>query len=388
MSPMKINKLSFGILALLLASIWMAPVFAEKEDADAKEKLDVINSKIEKNKKVIGEKLKERKETRVKLGALSRQLKYTTYQLKKAKNDLQVTQVKKEKTQEKLTVVAHNFVDKQSRFEERMRQIHKNKNLGFMDFLFSSPDLLSAMESEYFFNKLLRADVGLITDMRTEQNQLSKQKTVLEGQTKQISVLKEQITKKETQISQQEVEKRNELISLEAQIRHIEQQNRELEESSQELTSFILKGSKGNTQFYGSGSFVRPVDGWVSSPFGTRMHPIFKRRIKHNGIDFAAPSGCRIRAADTGVVIVAGEKPQYRGYGKVTVIDHGLRKDGRRLATVYAHQSRILVHEGQLVKQGSEIGWVGSTGYSTGPHLHFEVRENGVPVDPMRYIRR
>ena len=164
MSPMKINKLSFGILALLLASIWMAPVFAEKEDADAKEKLDVINSKIEKNKKVIGEKLKERKETRVKLGALSRQLKYTTYQLKKAKNDLQGTQVKKEKTQEKLTVVAHNFVDKQSRFEERMRQIHKNKNLGFMDFLFSSPDLLSAMESEYFFNK---NSVFFIDDKKT-----------------------------------------------------------------------------------------------------------------------------------------------------------------------------------------------------------------------------
>jgi murein DD-endopeptidase MepM/ murein hydrolase activator NlpD len=149
-----------------------------------------------------------------------------------------------------------------------------------------------------------------------------------------------------------------------------------------------MKGGKSSNQFYGSASFIRPVDGWISSSFGQRFHPIFKRWIKHNGMDFAAPSGHKIRAADSGVVIVAGEKPQYRGYGKVTVIDHGLRKDGKRIATVYAHQSRILVHEGQMVKQGMEIGWVGSTGYSTGPHLHFEVRENGAPVDPARYIRR
>ncbi|NBV41410.1 M23 family metallopeptidase, partial [bacterium] len=122
--------------------------------------------------------------------------------------------------------------------------------------------------------------------------------------------------------------------------------------------------------------------------FGYRIHPIFRRRIHHNGIDFAAPAGYRIRAAETGYVIVAGEKREYHGYGKVTVIDHGARhSDGKRISTVYAHQSRVLAKEGELVKQGEEIGWVGSTGYTTGPHLHFEVREDGVPVDPMRYLR-
>ena len=118
------------------------------------------------------------------------------------------------------------------------------------------------------------------------------------------------------------------------------------------------------------------------------MHPIFRRRIHHNGVDFGAPSGARIRAAESGYVIVAGEKSEYHGYGRITVIDHGRRKsDGKRISSVYAHQSRIFVKAGDLVKQGDEIGAVGSTGYATGPHLHFEVREDGVPVDPMRYLQ-
>ena len=84
----------------------------------------------------------------------------------------------------------------------------------------------------------------------------------------------------------------------------------------------------------------------------------------------------------------SGRKSQYRGYGKVTVIDHGRRKsDGKRMSTVYAHQSRIMVREGDFVKKGEDIGLVGATGYATGPHLHFEVRMDGIPVNPLRFLK-
>ena len=116
----------------------------------------------------------------------------------------------------------------------------------------------------------------------------------------------------------------------------------------------------------------------VSSTFGPRVHPIFGDVRMHNGVDFAAPSGTPIGAAAAGVVVVAG--PQ-GGYGNVVVIDHG-----NALATMYAHQSRIAVTVGQQVEAGETIGAVGSTGNSTGPHGHFEVRVHGVPVDPLAYL--
>jgi murein DD-endopeptidase MepM/ murein hydrolase activator NlpD len=109
-----------------------------------------------------------------------------------------------------------------------------------------------------------------------------------------------------------------------------------------------------------------------------RVHPILQTQRMHTGIDFGATTGTPIRAAADGVVVVAGERG---GYGNTVILDHG-----NALATLYAHQSRIAVAEGQSVAKGAIVGYVGSTGLATGPHLHFEVRVNGNPVDPMRYL--
>jgi murein DD-endopeptidase MepM/ murein hydrolase activator NlpD len=122
----------------------------------------------------------------------------------------------------------------------------------------------------------------------------------------------------------------------------------------------------------GSGRFIWPITGSLTSPFGPRSGRL------HAGIDIAAPTGTAIRAADTGQVVIAGWQG---GYGNYTCIRHT-----RTLSTCYAHQSRLLVQPGQTVFQGNVIGAVGSTGNSTGPHLHFEVRINGQPVDPMAYL--
>jgi murein DD-endopeptidase MepM/ murein hydrolase activator NlpD len=128
----------------------------------------------------------------------------------------------------------------------------------------------------------------------------------------------------------------------------------------------------------GSGRFQRPSGGRQSSGFGPRVHPIFGTTRMHTGLDFGAPAGSPIYAAESGVVVSAAPRG---GYGNATVIDHG-----GGVATLYAHQSRFGVSAGQRVQRGQVIGYVGSTGYSTGPHLHFEVRVNGSPVDPARYL--
>jgi murein DD-endopeptidase MepM/ murein hydrolase activator NlpD len=128
----------------------------------------------------------------------------------------------------------------------------------------------------------------------------------------------------------------------------------------------------------GTGRFIFPANAAISSGFGNRVHPILGYSRFHAGVDFSASYGSTIRAADSGRVIFSG---WYGGYGQAVVIDHG-----NGLSTLYAHASRLFVREGQTVEQGQPVATVGSTGLSTGPHLHFEVRRNGNPVNPMGYL--
>lgn len=126
------------------------------------------------------------------------------------------------------------------------------------------------------------------------------------------------------------------------------------------------------------GEFIRPVDASPGSPFGNRRHPVLGYVRLHAGVDFGAPSGAAIWAANGGTVIHAGTRG---GYGNTVMISHG-----NGITTLYAHMSSISVSNGQEVSQGQQVGRVGSTGLSTGPHLHFEVRVNGTPKNPMLYI--
>jgi murein DD-endopeptidase MepM/ murein hydrolase activator NlpD len=116
----------------------------------------------------------------------------------------------------------------------------------------------------------------------------------------------------------------------------------------------------------------------VVSDFGRRQDPIGGGNEYHTGIDIDGWKGERVYAADSGVVVYAGSKG---GYGNMVMIDHG-----SGLITLYAHLSSIVVRAGQKASKGSTIGYVGSSGYSTGSHLHFEVREDGVQVDPTNYL--
>ena len=148
----------------------------------------------------------------------------------------------------------------------------------------------------------------------------------------------------------------------------------------QQAASSTVEQVLANRPNRGTGSrhFLFPANGPISSPFGWRVHPIFHTRRLHTGIDIGASYGSPVRAGASGTVAVAGV---ISGYGNAIVIDHG-----GGIATLYGHLSRFGVRVGQSVTGGATIGAVGNTGNSTGPHLHFEVRVQGVPVDPMPYL--
>jgi murein DD-endopeptidase MepM/ murein hydrolase activator NlpD len=161
-----------------------------------------------------------------------------------------------------------------------------------------------------------------------------------------------------------------------AQAQH-DQAEAELQAESDRIASQLQAADGGPA--LGNGTFVRPVGGPISSPFGYRTDPITGATAFHSGVDFASPCGTPIKAAGTGIVLQAGFNAG--GYGNMTLINHGAG-----LSTLYGHQSSIIVSAGQSVTQGQVIGYVGSTGKSTGCHLHFEVRVNGNPVNPLGYL--
>jgi murein DD-endopeptidase MepM/ murein hydrolase activator NlpD len=164
---------------------------------------------------------------------------------------------------------------------------------------------------------------------------------------------------------------------FQAQVRALEQQSNAIAETLRQRPA--APGGDGPAAGRRAGGLVSPLPGEsIVSRFGPRVHPIYGDVRMHTGADMGGHTGQAIRAAADGVVVSAGSQG---GYGQATVIDHG-----NGMATLYAHQSQILVSEGQRVSQGALIGKVGCTGTCTGPHLHFEVRINGAPVDPARYL--
>jgi murein DD-endopeptidase MepM/ murein hydrolase activator NlpD len=169
------------------------------------------------------------------------------------------------------------------------------------------------------------------------------------------------------------------LVEVRSKVKDFEAQIASLKKESDAIAAALRARQRAQQKApTGKGVLAAPVPGVVTSTFGPRKHPIFGTTRNHTGVDFSATTGTPVKAAADGVVFVAGERG---GYGNTVIVDHG-----NTLATLYGHLSRIAVAEGTKVTRGQVVGYAGSTGYSTGPHLHFEVRVNGNPVDPLKYL--
>lgn len=198
----------------------------------------------------------------------------------------------------------------------------------------------------------------------------------LEGTAAQLESIKAELEVKRGRLALEYQRQASLLAEVEAQIHEFEGELTALEREEASIKAEIRAAAepKGTRP----GRLVRPVPGAISSAFGMRIHPVFGTLKMHNGVDMDADHGTRIRAAADGTVILVGVKG---GYGNTVMIDHG-----GGMVTLYAHQSKLGVSVGQKVKAGQTIGYIGSTGVSTGPHLHFEVRINASPVDPANYL--
>jgi murein DD-endopeptidase MepM/ murein hydrolase activator NlpD len=219
-----------------------------------------------------------------------------------------------------------------------------------------------------------RDDVAVaLAHTKAARRDMLRQAKIFAVRVHQARVLRDQLLASKGALVDAQNGKKADLATLSAEERADAGEIDSLQEVSAELAAKIQAAQSHSTvRHTGSGQLGWPVSAPITSPFGWRWGRM------HEGVDLGAAYGTPIAAAGSGTVIYAG---WLGGYGNLTVIDHG-----GGLATAYGHQSRIAVSVGQQVSRGEIIGYVGSTGHSTGPHLHFEVRVNGQPVDPLGYL--
>jgi murein DD-endopeptidase MepM/ murein hydrolase activator NlpD len=378
------------IILAVLASFLLTsllPLFAlidltGKQSLTVNEKKRILDD-INEQKSTLSEKIKQ---ARLKEAEASKTLRQIDHKLTDARKQVAVqsrylssNQEAWKKTKARLDELNDKKAIVEEKAKERVVAIYKKSQLRFIDSLIRSQSPTDYMDYLYFQRKVIDFDKKLLDTLKSQSEDIAKYGSSLEEETKRIEQIASKLKNIEEDIIYQQKKQKEILSKLRQETAMYESSERQLERESIKLVYKISELSTGkNDNPESTGSFSYPVRAPITSPFGPRRHPIFGVRSMHSGIDLAAPYGTPIKASEGGIVIYSG---WYGGYGKVVILDHA-----KGFSTLYAHLSSTKVGVGVRVKQGEVVGFEGSTGYATGPHLHFEVREQGKPKNPVIYL--
>lgn len=268
-------------------------------------------------------------------------------------------------------------------FKQVLRSMDETSASSYLELLLSSKSFSEFLVHLETINEITRHDTAIIDEMIRLKNEVEAAKAVIETRKQEQEGARAIASEQEAQLQSKLDEKQRLTKQLEADIENykkVYEKARQEEESLKASLSSELSKTTDAVKYTG-GKFCWPAPSYVriSSPYGYRNHPIYKVKKFHSGVDLAAPGGSNILAATDGTVKMAGWNG---GYGNCVVVDHG-----GGISTLYGHASKLLVSKGQKVKKGQVIAKVGTTGNSTGNHLHFEVLINGKTTDPMAYIK-
>ncbi|WP_296816642.1 murein hydrolase activator EnvC [uncultured Megasphaera sp.] len=388
------------VIPVVIAAL-LTPNFAVlAEDEDLQNQLsDVQNRMAQESEKkaqaeaVIGSVNDRLYTIQQQLEAAQRDYQAVANELKATEEKIAATQAELEKTRARLQV-------REGVFTKRVRDIYMHGQLSYLDVVLGAKDFSDFSNRLELLRRIIDADITLISDIRQERAAIEQAKQELETQRARQAQLRDQAAAKRDEIESRRKEQQAILYQAQNDKAMAEQAYNEYQQSSQAIAEMLRQraadraaqaaaaaaqassGGGGGSDYYqpvsGSGALIWPVNGVVTSPYGYRTHPIFGTTIYHSGIDIGVDYGTPVHAADGGVVVEAG---WISGYGYAVIIDHG-----NGLSTLYGHNQELAVSEGQSVSQGQVIAYAGSTGNSTGPHVHFEVRANGDPVDPSAYL--
>ena len=371
-----------AILILCLPFLLEAQA-AKKSHTTRTRQLKEIEAKSEYLRRKIQETREKEKIAIGKLTEIQRRLYSTQEKLRRNKFKLSTTQNNLENTEQKLVEVKQEYSTLRTDAEERIRQIYQGQRLRILEILLKTQNLTDFLDILYYQKLLVSQDKALLEKLERESKEVETYKDRLAKQKIKIASIVGEIEEQKSEIAKEHSSQTSLVNKLRTERATYEQAERQIERESQSLIAEINR-LVGHDYFSGpgvpgSGVFSYPIMGRLTSPFGLRRHPIFKVVSFHSGVDLAAPFGTPIMASDSGRVIFNG---WYGGYGKVVIVDHGMD-----YSTLYAHLSRTSASRGETISKGEIVGYEGQTGYSTGPHLHFEVRKYGRPQNPLNYLR-
>ena len=283
--------------------------------------------------------------------------------------------------QRQLSVSLQTYSISEFQAKNRIRQIYKKQRTGLFQLLLSTNDLNLFLDRIYYQNLIAKNDKYKLRYVREKARRIARLKFELQQQKLALASAMDSMRSQKQNIKSDINANQSMIEKLKSDRAAYERSERELARQSASLQRMIYHKT-GHSEVHVASGFIWPVHGMVTSPFGYRVHPIFHSRIFHSGLDIAAPYGTPVRASNSGRVLYSG---WYGGYGKVVIIDHG-RYNGVPTSTLYGHLSSYSVSAGDYVTRGQVVANEGTTGYSTGPHVHFEVRTNGQPSNPLSYI--
>lgn len=302
--------------------------------------------------------------------------KYEELQQKVAESEAQL-EVAKQKYESKLNLL-----------KKRMVAIYKNGETKYLDVLMNSKSIIDFVSKYYAVQKMAEIDAQTIAELKSQKLDLEKINNELEEDKAQMKLAKVEAEKQTVVLTNTRTVYENQKNSLSESEKQLNAQIETYKKQQEELENLIRYTISGSTYElkYSGGVMIWPTleSSYITSPYGSRLHPIQGVIKNHDGIDIGGKLGDPVYAAADGIVIYS----QYNtgGYGNMVMIDHGLNTNGVKIVTLYAHGNKLLKSVGETVKQGDIIMEMGSTGNSTGPHVHFEVRENGTHVDPKNYL--
>ncbi len=368
----------YSLTFALMASLYLSSVIFAT-DADQRE-LDGITDRINDAQDLLNQGEKEEKNLTQQIADLDKKIDATEREISELQKEINKTQGE---INEKIATIAETekeIDDKNDVLSSRLRVMYKNGEVGLMEILLGSSSFQELLTNIDMVNRITEQDVDLLKFLEEKCNEMNRQKESLEELKYNLYHQKADV---QTKIDQLAVS-RGEVAELRSQVaqnnKALESQIDELNRYAAELSEKIRKAQ--SSEAYVGGEFAWPSPGYerITSYFGYRIHPILKTRKLHTGIDIGVPSNSQIVAANDGTVIHAN---WLGGYGKAVMIDHG-----GGIVTLYGHNNELLIKVGDKVSKGQAIAKSGSTGMSTGPHLHFEIRKDGNYVDPMTYYNK
>lgn len=375
----------------------------------SKNKLQTTKQKLEKGKQLVEKLKKKENETTFKIAVLQQKIETSSIKLADAQYRYLQTQRQIKATDSKLKETEEELKEQVNSTKSTIKRLYKHRYVDFLMFLLNSDDISTLMRRSVYFNYIIKQDNQMINEIKQKKEEIKDLKQDFKEKQVKIVTISKKIVEQKSIYEEASEDQADYLQKVQHQRSYYEREVQALENESSRIASLLknltirqrlekqrmvsLRRQGGRVTYYSVPRNSMPSMantgggrmGWpcastnLTSYFGYRVHPIFGTRKLHAGIDVGAASGTPIYAAADGVVIESGWTG---GYGKAVIIDHG-----GGVATLYAHSSQLYVAPGQSVRRGQLIAAIGSTGFSTGPHLHFEVRVNGSPVDPLAYIR-